>query len=149
MAAAKKPAAVESTVNTAFEPITQIQEQVRQSAENGIEQIRAQYDAVKQAAEQATSKIEESVSAAQAGAKTFNLKALDFVRSNTNATFDHVQALFAAKSPADFFTLQGEFAKKQAETFVAQTKELADLGQKVVGAAVEPVKSAAVLPFRK
>lgn len=148
MATAKK-AAAETVIPAAFEPIANMQESVRASAEKGAEQIKAQYEALKQAAEKATGKIEESFSAVQTGAKTFNLKALELTRANANATFDHVQALFAAKSVSDFVTLQGDFLKKQLEVYAAQAKELAELGQKVVGDAVEPVKSAVVVPFKK
>jgi len=152
MATAKKAPAAESpeaVFQAALEPIANIQEKVRQTTEKGLEQARAQYEAVKEAAEKATGKIEESLNAAQSGIRTFNLKALDQVRANTNAAFDHVQALFATQTPADFFTLQGEFLKKQAETLTAQVKELADLGQKLAVDAAEPVKSALVVPFKK
>lgn len=148
MAVAKKTTEA-AAVPAAFEPIADIQEKVRASAEKGVEQVKAQYEALKQAAEQATGKIEESFSAAQAGAKSFHLKALELTRANANATFDHVQAMFAAKSVADAVTLQGDFLKKQFEVYAAQAKELSELGQKVLGDAVEPVKAAVVVPFKK
>lgn len=152
MATAKKAPAAESSeavFQAALEPMANIQEKVRESAEKGLEQVRAQYEAAKEAADKATGKIEESLSAAQAGVRSFNMKALDLVRVNTNASFDHFQALFGAKTPADFLSLQGAFLKKQAETLTAQAKELAELGQKIATEAVEPVKSALVVPFKK
>ena len=148
----KAPAAteaVETAVQAALAPMNCMQDKVRESAEKGLEQARAQYEAVKDAAEKATAKIEESVAAAKTGAASFNLKALEAIRTNANASFDHVQSLFAVKSPQDFVSLQTEFLKKQAETYAAQVKELASLGQKAVADAVEPVKSALVVNFKK
>jgi len=73
-----------------------------------MEQARAQYEAVKDAAEKATGKLEESVSAVRSGAMSFNLKALELVRTNTNASFDHLQALFGAKTVQDARPLLGD-----------------------------------------
>ena len=152
MAIAKKAPvteAPEAVFQAALEPIVNMQEKVRESAEKGLEQARVQYEAVKDAAEKATGKIEESLNAVQSGARAFNLKALDLVRANTNAAFDHVQALFAAKTVTDYVTLQNDFLKSQAEALTSQAKELAELGQKLATEAVEPVKSAIVVPFQK
>ena len=153
MAAVKKAPvaneAVETAVQAALAPMSNMQEKVRETAEKGLEQARVQYEAVKDAAEKATAKIEESVAAAKTGVTSFNLKALEAVRTNANASFDHVQSLFAVKSAQDFVTLQTEFLKKQAESYAAQVKELASIGQKAVADAVEPVKSAISAPFTK
>lgn len=153
MAAVKKAPAATATVDSAVEaalaPMNSFGEKVRETAEKGIAQVREQYEAVKVAAEKATSKIEESVNAAKDGTVSFNLKALEAVRANANASFDHVQALFGAKTVQDFVSLQTEFAKKQAEAYTAQAKELASLSQTVVTAAVEPVKSALAGSFKK
>lgn len=148
----KAPAAteaVETAVQAAMAPMNSMQDKVRETAEKGLEQARVQYEAVKDAAEKATAKIEESVAAAKTGVTSFNLKALETIRNNANASFDHVQSLFAVKSPQDFVTLQTEFLKKQAETYAAQVKDLAAIGQKAVTDAVEPVKSAISAPFTK
>lgn len=152
MAAPKKAPvateAVENAVQAALAPMNSFGEKVRETTEKGMEQVRVQYEAVKDAAEKATGKIEESVNAAKAGTLSFNLKALELARTNINASFDHVQALFGVKTPQDAFQLQAEFAKKQAEALAAQAKELATIGQQAVTDAVEPVK-AAIASFKK
>lgn len=139
----------EAMFQATVEPIVTMQEKLRESAEKGMEQARVHYETVKEAAEKATGKIEESLNAAQTGVRAFNLKAFDLVRANTNVAFDHVQSLFTAKTVAEFVTLQNDFLKARAEAFTAQAKELAELGQKLAADAVEPVKSAIVLPFQK
>lgn len=149
MAAAKKPVAaeVETAVEAALAPINSFGEKVRETAEKGIEQVRAQYETVKDAAEKAQGKIEESLHAAKTGAVAFNMKALDQARANMNAAFDHVAAVLSVKTVQEFVALQTEFAKTQAAALSEQVKELAALGQKTVADAAEPVKS--VVPFQK
>ena len=145
MAAAKKPVAaeVESAVEAALAPINSFGDKVRETAEKGIEQVRAQYETVKDAAEKAQGKIEESLTAAKSGAVAFNLKALDQARANINATFDHFTAVMSVKTVQEFVALQTEFAKTQAAALTQQVKDLAAIGQKAVADAAEPVKAAA------
>lgn len=148
MAVAKKPTdSVETAVQAAMAPMNSFGEKVRETAEKGLEQARAQYETVKDAAEKATGKIEESLNVAKAGAVSFNTKALELARANINASFDHVQALLGVKSVQDFVSIQTEFAKTQAASLTEQAKELAALGQKVAAEAAEPVKAA--MPFKK
>ena len=148
MAAAKKPAAasvaanVESAIESAMAPINSFQEQVRETAEKGIAQVRAQYETVKDAAEKASGKIEESMSAAKAGAVEFNVRALELARSNINASFDHMKTLIGAKTVQEFVSLNSDFAKAQIAALQEQAKELAALGQKAAADAAEPVKAA-------
>lgn len=151
MAVAKKPAeTVETAVQAALAPISQMQEKVRDAAEKGLDQVRSQFEAVKAVAEKATSQIEESVNAAKTGVVTLNLKSLEIARNNANASFDHVQALFGAKTVQDFVALQTEFFKKQAEVAQGQLQELSALSQKLAAEASEPVKAAmAANPFMK
>lgn len=132
-----------------LKPFSEMQEKVRASAEKGIEQLRAHYASFKDTAETATDKLEESMAAAQAGTRSFNLKVLDLIRLQSNAGLAHVQSLFAAKTIVDAVKLQQEFAKAQAELFQAHAKELADIAKKVATDVVEPVKDSMVLPFKR
>lgn len=151
MAAAKKTSPVESVetaVQAALAPINQMQEKLRETAEKSLDQARSQFEAVKDAAEKASGKLEESVNAAKTGVVAFNLKAVELARKNAIASFDHVQALFGAKTLQDVFALQSEFVKKQLEVGQAQVQELAALGQKLASDAAEPVKSAMTNSFK-
>ena len=47
------------------------------------------------------------------------------------------------KTPAAAMELWTSHARKQYETFTAQAKELAELGQKVASETVEPIKASA------
>lgn len=151
MASAKKPAVVESVENAveaAMAPLNSFGEKVRETAEKGLEQAKAQYEAVKDAAEKASGQIEESLSVAKAGAVKFNTRALELARANINASFDHVHALLGAKTVQDFVNLNTEFAKAQVANLQEQAKELTAMSQKAATDAAEQVK-AAVPAFKK
>lgn len=132
-----------------MKPLADFQEKFRAGAEKGLEQLRAQYATMKGNAETATDKLEESVAAAHAGTREFNMKVLELFRAQTNAGFAHLQALFSARTLADAVKLQQDFAKSQVETLQAQSKDLGEIVKKVATEVVEPVKSSIVLPFQR
>ena len=69
--------------------------------------------------------------AAVKGAKDYNTKFMEFAQANTEAAFTFAQKLLAVKSPSDFVELSVEHSRKQIDSLTKQTKELADLAQKV------------------
>lgn len=135
-------------VGELFKPFTQLPENFRANAEQGIEKARAQYAAFKGNAESLTEKLEESFTAAQSGARVFNGKVLDLFRAQVDAGFAHLNALFNATSPSEAIKLQQDYAKAQAEAFQTQSKDLADYAQQVADQVAAPVKSSIVLPFK-
>ncbi|WP_284178212.1 phasin family protein [Rhabdaerophilum sp. SD176] len=132
-----------------IKPFADMQENFRAQAEKTIEQMRTQYTTLKGNAEVATGKLEESMTAAQAGTREFNAKVFELFRAQTTAGFDHLQALFGAKTLADAVKLQQDFAKVQVEAIQTSTKSLAELAKKVATDVVEPVKASIVLPFKR
>ena len=70
------------------------------------------------------------------------------MKANTTATLEFAQELFGVKSPSDAMELWTSHTRKQFETFTAQAKELAELGQKVATETVEPIKANASKLFR-
>jgi phasin len=132
-----------------LKPFNAVQEQVRANAEKGIEQIRAHYASLKGTAENATDALEESMAAAHAGSRTFNMKVLELFRLQTNAGFAHMQALFTARTVGDAVKLQQDFARTQVEMLQAHAKELSDIAKRVASDVVEPVKESMVLPFKR
>jgi phasin len=142
-------AAVQTAAAELAKPFADMQEKVRANAEKGIEQLRSHYATLKGNAEAATDKLEESVTAAHAGTREFNMKVLDLFRTQTNAGFEHMQSLFGAKTVADAVKLQQDFAKSQVETLQAHSKHLAEIAKKVATDLVEPVKASMVMPFKR
>jgi len=64
------------------------------------------------------------------------------------AAFDYASKLLGVKSPTEFLETSTEHARKQFEVLPEQTKELAELGQKAIRQATEPLKAGAAKAFR-
>jgi phasin len=122
-------------------PAIEMQANVRKAVEKGVADTRAAYAKAKAAAEEATSAFEASYSTAAKGLVEFNGKALEALRVNAEANFAFLKSAIGAKSVSEFVALQGEHARKQAETIGAQAKEITALAQKVATESAEPIKS--------
>ncbi len=124
------------------------QEKVRAMIETGINETRAGYSKVKGVADEAAVALETSFAAAKAGAVEIGVKALEALRETADANFDFAKSLISAKSPSDYVSLHGEFARRQIEMLTAQTKAIAELAQKVVTASIEPIKTQVAKSFK-
>jgi phasin len=132
---------VEKVAEAVSAPATEMHATVRKAVEKGVADTRAAFANAKTAAEEATGAFEASYSTAAKGVVAFNAKAFEALRVNTEANFDFIKSAIGAKSVSEFVALQGEHARKQAQTFGAQAKEIAALAQKVATDSVEPIKS--------
>ncbi len=130
-------------------PSVEVPVVLRDWAEQGLEQARSNYEIVKTTAEEAALAVEDTYSAALKGAADYGLKALDVARANTNAVFDFARDLISAKSPSELIELSTGHARKQFETFSSQTRELAELAQKVATDAGAPVCNAVSKTLKK
>ena len=126
----------------------QLPEQVRAFAERGVSQARESYTKLKDAAEAHSGTVEAVVSTATKGATDYSAKLLDIAKTNTNAGFDFFQSLIGVKSPSQAMELFSSFAKSQVEVLTSQTKELAELGQKIASETAEPIKTGAAKLFK-
>jgi len=150
MAVAKKsiatetftPETVAKTFETAAVPLKAVQENVRALAEKTLEQARTQYATIKKAAEDATGTVESTFGAFNSGLIALNTQALEALRANANATFDHFAKLQGVKSLAEAVELNAAHARAQMETITAQAKQLQTLAQKAANDTVAPVKAA-------
>ena len=121
----------------------EVPEQMRAFAEKGVSQARDSYAKFKDAAETHNGTIEAVFTSASKGASAYSAKLIEFFKANTTSSLDFAQELFGVKSPAAAMELWTSHARKQFETFSAQAKELAELGQKVATETVEPIKASA------
>jgi phasin len=121
----------------------------REFAEKGVTQARETYDRFKEAADETNGAIEAVYSAAAKGANAYNTKLLDIAKTNTNAWFDFATALIGVTSLSQATELVSAHSKSQFETLTAQTKELAELGQKVAADTVEPIKASTSKVFKQ
>jgi phasin len=126
----------------------EVPEQMRALAEKGVSQARDSYARFKDVAETHNGTIEAVFTTASKGASEYSAKLMEMLKSNTTATLDFAQQLLGTKSPSDAIEVWSSHAKRQFETLTAQSKELAELGQKVATETVEPIKANASKLFR-
>jgi len=122
---------------------------IREFAEKGVSQAREAYEKFKEVAQTGNETIEAVYSTATKGAADYTSKVIEIARTNANSTFDLAEKLIGVKSPSEAFALITTHARSQLETLTSQTKELAELGQKVATDAVEPIKANASKVFPK
>ena len=148
MEAAVTPDAVIPTPPDLAEPAVEIQQSFRSALEKGVAESRAAFVKAKTAADEAASAFEVSFAAVKDGALAINAKAFEALRANSEANFDFLKALLAAKSLSDVIALNAEFTRKQIETITGQTKDIGALTQKAVTDAVEPIKERLAKSFK-
>ncbi len=64
-----------------------------------------------------------------------------YVSTSTEKADAALKALFAVKTPAEFFDLQGKLARESVETVISDSRKFAELTQTVVTAAMEPINA--------
>jgi phasin len=126
----------------------QMPEQMRAFAEKGVSQARESYSKFKDAAETHNGTVEAVFTTATKGATEYSSKLLEIAKTNTNAGFDFLQSLIGVKSPSQAMELFAAFSKAQVETLTGQSKELAEMGQKIATDTAEPIKSGAAKLFK-
>ena len=89
----------------------------------------------------ATDVLEDTYTSATKGATEFNMKALEALRVNMNASFDYTRELMGSKTLADAVELSASHMRKQFESLSAQAKTLSALAQKVATETAEPIKA--------
>ena len=129
-------------------PQVEVPPALREMAEKGVAQAKANYEKLKAAAEETTDMIEDSYETARAGMVEYNLKTLEALKTNTDAAFGFARDFAGVKTFAEAVELQTAFMRKQFETMTAQAKDLQAVAQKVATEAAEPVKAAVEKTFK-
>ena len=126
----------------------EVPEQMRAFAEKGVSQARESYAKFKDVAESSNGTIEAVFTSAGKGASEYSSKLMDIMKTNTAANLDFAQELVGVKSLPQAMELLTAHARKQFESFTAQSKELVELTQKVATETVEPIKAGASKMFK-
>jgi phasin len=113
----------------------------RETAEKAVAQAKNTYEKAKVAAEQATDLLRDTYATAAKGATDYNLKIIEFARANTDTTFDYAQELMEVKHPAELVVVSIAHARNRFATMIAQTKELAELAQRVTTETTAPLRA--------
>jgi phasin len=123
--------------------------QFRDMTDKGLAQVRDACAKAKVASEQAADVLQSAYATTAKGATEYNLKLIDFGRTNTRAAFDYVYELWGVKSPSEFIELSTAHMRRQFEIASAQSKELYTLGQEIAGEAAAPIKASMSKAFNK
>jgi phasin len=126
----------------------EVPEQVRAFAEKGVSQARDNFAKFKDVAESHNGTIEAVFTTASKGASEYSAKLIELMKASTSANLDFAQSLFGVKSPSEAIELWTSHARKQFETFTANTKALTELTQRVATETVEPIKANATNLFK-
>ncbi len=113
------------------------------SLDQGAKTARENMRKGEAAAQESSSQMERGFSTSMDSVRGFNLKMIELMRANTDATFDFAENLLAAKSPTDAFETWRSFAEQQGQTLQKQSQELAALTQTVAQETMQPVREAA------
>lgn len=120
-------------------PTLEVPAGFREFAEKSVAQARDTYAKMKSAAEDASDVVEDTFETARAGVFSLSVKALDAVKTNSDASFALARDLFGAKTFADVIELQTAYARKQFDAVTAQFREFQELTQKIVTDTAKPV----------
>src|SRR5882762_8916796 len=98
--------------------------QMRQFAEQSVEQARKAVDGFMTAAQKAVGTAETQAATAQSGAKDMGAKVMGFAEQNIANSFEFAQKLVRARDIQEVMALQQEFLKAQMQAMQAQAKDL-------------------------
>ena len=111
--------------------------QMRQFAEQSVEQARKAVDGFLTAAHKTAVTMENQASTAQSGAKDMRDKVMTLAEQNINNSFEFAQKLVRAKDIQEVMALQQEFLKQQMQAIQSQAK---DIGAAATKAAMDRAK---------
>ena len=113
----------------------EIATEMRNLAEQSVEQAKKAFDDFITAAQKAVTAVEGQAAGAKASTKNIGEEAMAFVEKNVATSFEFAQKVVRAKDIQELTQLQTEFVKTQMPTFVEQARAL---GQTVAQDAVRP-----------
>lgn len=142
MAFVKKVASDDVFSFSTFDP-SKLSDNFRDIAEKSSAKTKEALAKVKEATEEASRTVEATLHNAQAGTVELGMAAIGMIRSNTESSLAHLEALLGVKSVSELFELQTAFLRKQAEAAVEQAKALTETSKKVAEKVTKPGKDAA------
>jgi phasin len=116
-------------------PNFEVPTQMRQFAEQSLEQARKAVDGFMTAAQKTVTTMEAQTTAAQSGAKDVGQKAMGFAEQNITNSFEFAQKLVRAKDIQEVMALQQEFLASQMKAMSEQAKDLGAAGKSAMDGA--------------
>ncbi|WP_165848733.1 phasin [Mesorhizobium delmotii] len=138
---AKTADTVENTAFPTFDA-SKATDQFRAVAEKGVEQSKEALSKLTTGAETTQKALESTFETAKTAGNELSLKTIAALRANAEASFSHLEALVAVKSPSEFIELQTAFLRTQIEKTVEQAKEFQAVTTKAAEDVSKPIKAA-------
>lgn len=113
-------------------PEVEIPEQVRDMAEQSVEQARKTWEDLMNQSQRAIAKVEGSNDTFQAGVADMNDKARTFAENSVAAAFDFAQSMARAKSLEDVVTLQRDYMQSQMKAFGENARDMGETAMNTV-----------------
>jgi phasin len=105
----------------------EIPEQMRQVADQSVDQAKKAFDQFLKATQEAVAKAEGSVRSMGDGAADVNRQAMAFVQDNVSSSFDYAQKLVQARTIEEVAALQREYIARQMSAVTDQGKALGEM----------------------
>ena len=112
--------------------------QMRQFAEQSVEQAKKAVDGFLTAAQRTAAALETQANTAQSGAKDVRQKVMSFAEQNIANSFEYAQKLVRAKDVQEVVALQQEFLKSQMQAMQAQAKDLGTAATQAAASVTKP-----------
>ena len=148
-ARAKKSAARAPATGVSGRKPTKRDEASREFAQTSTAHIRPTVHEDNSGKQDVDSAIARTLTTASRSATDFNLQLLEMVRSNANSAFDFAHRLMGIRSPSELLEVSATHARKQFESFNAQTRQLATLAQEGWADAAAPLTTGAASAFAR
>jgi phasin len=120
---------------------------MREAAEKSTAQAKENFEKFSTASGEATEAVKDAYLTAIDGAQNYSAKVMEFAQANTNAAFAAAKELARVKSPTEFIERSAEHSRQQLEVLSRQTKELAELAQRVTAECDEPLRAGPARAF--
>jgi phasin len=112
--------------------------QMRQFAEQSVEQAKKAVDGFLTAAQKTAAALETQANTAQSGAKDVREKVMSFAEQNIANSFEFAQKLVRAKDMQEMLAIQQEFVRAQMQSMQEQAKDLGSAATKAAMDAAKP-----------
>lgn len=109
-------------------------------AQKTVDQAQAAFDKASDVAHSNVQLFDAAATAYRGRLADIQMKTVEFTQNTATAAFAHARSLFAVKEPAEFFALQQDFLRQQAESFQRQAGELGQLSVQLAKETAKPVQ---------
>jgi phasin len=126
---------------------TEIPADVSAFASKSVDQAQAAFEKANELAHSNVQLFDAAASAYKSRFADMQMKAMEITQINVNAGFAFARKLFAVKDPSEFFSLQQDFAREQAQTMQRQATEFNELTVALAKETVKPVQDGLTKSF--